>query len=294
MTTALDSSCIDHSRANRILQTRAVENESKVVGENDDETITFYQSLGQDLLDADAKGLIELEASVVRPQIENMRLLGRGDKPAVTRQIGAILRVLLNGAELRGGSKDIAIISLYRPGDKGGPHLAGRAIDIGRFAGKRLNSAFPDEAAEGVTACYRDLAQNAKSLGFKFALGLPRNLRTDNPGIEAELKGNGWEARAAIYSAALGQGKRINFFNQSSEETQKIYDAIRVAYKFTDVFFSHNNVPGKSPTGLVKSDIEAFVRTAVRDEWLQILNSGGKGLSYLFPDAADHLHIQLV
>ena len=279
----------------RILQTTAVKNAQTIVGLQDETTIAFYQQLGKDLLSAADSGLIWLEPTVVREQVCDISFISYGSVPAIGLELAKILRTLLAAARARGGSKDFGIVSLYRPGDgTKSPHLAGRAVDLVSYAGKRLNSAFPDEAAEGATSVYRDLAAAPQEMKVTYAFGLPRNLRTDNDGIDAELTGHGWQIRSAIFATALGLNKQLTIVNQSSTATLKIYDAIRANYKFTDVFFDHGSPPGKSPTGSVKSDISGFVRKSLQTDWRDILTSGGNGLRYLFPDATDHLHIQTV
>jgi hypothetical protein len=106
----------------------------------------------------------------------------KGEPISPTPQLLSTIKTLTDAVRTRkttGSSPaktDFAIISLLRPWNNDtSPHKQGRAFDISIYAGKHIDMFHPEEALDGIVQLVNDLPPG------KYSLGLPRQPRRDIP-----------------------------------------------------------------------------------------------------------------
>jgi RHS repeat-associated protein len=263
----------------------------------------FIQGVASRLLQARDSGLVALGGDKINPkshQVENgviakhltdLVAANNKEEPPKVMDIKAamILNQMLDKAEERRKSAsvtgvDFSIISLNRPTDAAGsPHYDGSAIDISRYAGKRIDFEHGDEAVDGVGQFYKDMQE----LDIRMSFGLPRNPKTDPKGMLME------------YFDAKRPDKRKYY------ETTGVHDEkgrisemrpskLKPEFLREDFFFDRGADINNSPTNQVKSDIALFKSNVAKERFEKLYNEDRNGvLRYLFPDGWDHLHVQV-
>lgn len=246
----------------------------------------FYRELrrrpGRAVLSAMEEG--RLTAGEHAWQIRQIAATGavRAGGQTIVPSIGLLrlLESLAAGASppARGRPPNFAIVSLVRPSS--GPHgtpigeqvQVGRAVDIVRYAGKRIDIAFPTEAAEAIAAVIRNMAAGC------YVLGLPRPPRTDPEGGSIDL-----QRHPRLYSASTVAPSRPRLSPLGERVIRE------------NPFLPAENI-GNCPTGTIEGDLarlapdgRAALEPAIRDAREQ----RGVQIRCLFPDAPDHLHIQV-
>lgn len=208
-------------------------------------------------------GMVRAQGQTVVPSVRLLQLLG-GLAAQSAPQTGK-------------RAPDFGIISLIRPGQ--GPHGAaqaggvqvGRAVDIGRYAGKIIDIAFPSDAAEGVAAVIRAMTPGC------YVLGLPRPPRTDPDGGFEDAK-----KHQRFYAASVPQGQapRLSPLGQAAVDNNPFLSAVNI---------------GNCPTGTIDGDLKQLAPKgkAVLEPAVREAQARGVTIKCLFPDGPDHLHIQV-
>jgi RHS repeat-associated protein len=195
---------------------------------------------------------------------------------------------------------DFSIISLSRPKDpQGSPHREGHALDIGRYAGKDLNIAHPDDAPKAVEQFYADMLgvelpkeggpptriEGEDPVQANFAMGLMRQPRVSGAGAFQDAQ----RLRGSYTYEGVDTTDPATFDVPSPAVIQpKLKDD---AYH-PSAFFPTSYEPDKSPTGYAKSDVN-LLRTPSRGVMTDLVSKDTqKILHYLFPDGFNHFHIQ--
>lgn len=215
-------------------------------------------------------------------------------------ELARVFDKMLTAAEQRRAKDpsgpDFSIMSLVRP-DKG--HSADKgagSVDIGTYAHQKLDFTHPDQALKGVAQFYRDIAgqgQGGSKVDTHVAFGIPRNPRMDPAGARAEYLDTGHPEKQRYYDL-----KHIPEGQVLSEKPYTILAGqpeLKSEYLFPDTFFHREAAISVSPGhGVLAGDIAAL-REPARTEFTKIAgDAGGSVLRYMFPDALDHLHVQVV
>ena len=175
------------------------------------------------------------------------------------------------------GDPDFEVASIAR--ETAGPHgtptaggfQVGRAVDITRFAGQRLDISFPTEAVAGLAAAMRALPPGC------YIFGLPRPPREDPVGGLEDLN-----TYPKYYRGSPMPGTKPPLSKAG-------IDAIRDNPLLPAVNLR------RCPTGNLDGDL-AQLRPGGQTELTAAAHEArgrGANILCLFPDGADHLHIQV-
>lgn len=178
---------------------------------------------------------------------------------------------------------DFSIISLARPADKEtSPHKYGSAIDIGRYAGKLIDFQHGNDAVEGVAQFYEDVL----GLEVGMAFGLPRNPKTDPAGAAAEYFDPRHPEKKKYYD--------LPGVTDEKNKMSRMQPVLKPEYVKDDFFFDRSAAINHSPTGEVVGDIKTLQSEIARKRLLDLQSKDQQNiLKFLFPDAWDHLHVQV-
>ncbi|MBD2768080.1 D-alanyl-D-alanine carboxypeptidase family protein [Hymenobacter sp. BT664] len=187
----------------------------------------------------------------------------------------ALLQALLRGTPppAAGTRAPFGLMSLVRP--RASYHTRGQAVDISRFAGHDIRMTNPARALQAVLAIIDLLPAGC------YALGLPRPVRADADGARRDHARYGY----------------LNLYQPGNPPTLRPeYENLPAANVFLpvnsqadiDVSPSHGNI-ARDLDFIVDATAQSLLRTAVANA-----RQRGARIKYLFPDALDHLHIQVV
>jgi len=214
-------------------------------------------------------------------QLENRGyLIGRGGEHiAVNPQLSSVVLALASNATSEHGRPSFEIMSLIRPQDRSpdSPHRQGIGIDIGRYGGHNIDIRNPS-AVQGITDVIISLPPG------NYGLGLPRLPRTEPAGGNQDR-----ERHPEFYQAQGG-------FNQTVIQPALTPRAETLSQASS--FVVPQSV-GRSPT---RRGVEADIRVLISNQTQQnnLINAinqartRGVNIRAVFPDATDHLHIQLI
>jgi hypothetical protein len=233
------------------------------------------QEAAAELLAAIDEGRMSTSARELR-MLEQLRdtgtaARGRGDpQVSLSPELIALLHALQEGAAApaAGGRAEFSLLSLVR---REGRHGRGEAVDIDRYGGHPIHIRNRAETIDGVIAAIDALPAGC------YALGLPRAPRTDPVG------------------AATDAGRYPYIYEGTPPQVRAGYTAVAASPPFlpavAEADISH------SPTGSTRGDLahvaDAAVRTRLRAA-IDAAQTRGAQIRYLFPDAMDHLHVQVM
>jgi hypothetical protein len=210
----------------------------------------------------------------VRNQLEQIAETGyityKDRKINIAIELLLTLQSLIKGVnEAKQGTLQLGIISLIRP-HSSGLHSQGRAVDIDKYQGKRLNAGWPNEAFEGTIALIDNLPK-----GY-FVLGLPRVPRADSHDFF----------------------KYPYFFEASSHNIPIFKRPYRKSLHEFGLpnYFLNRNLPSKhSPgRGNIMKDIEYFENQHAKNMLLTAIKKAKTketNILYIFPDEPNHVHL---
>jgi hypothetical protein len=195
----------------------------------------------------------------------------RGDpQVALSPALIALLHALQEGtpAPAEGGRAGFSLLSLVR---RAGRHGQGQAVDIDRYGGHDIHIRNRASTIDGVIAAVGALPAGC------YALGLPRTPRTDPAG-------------------AVTDADRYPYIYEGTPPRVRAgYAAVAASPPFLPAV-AEGDI-GHSPTGATRGDLariaDAAVRTRLRAA-IEAAEARGAQFRYLFPDAMDHLHIQVM
>lgn len=244
---------------------------------------TTTMSMATQLRQAAREHRVGFSAAQHMGQLEDRGyLIGRaGEHISVNPNLSSVVLELASHATSARGRPSFEIMSLIRPQDRNpnSPHRQGVGLDIGRYGGHDIDIHSPRAAMEGIIAVIGDLPRG------NYGLGLLRLPRTDPAG--------GNEDRAKHPEFYQRQGG----FNQTVPRPA-LTPAAQILSQASP-FVVPRSV-GRSPTG---KGVEADVRAMISDptEQNNLINAitqarerHGVNIRAVFPDATDHLHIQLM
>jgi hypothetical protein len=163
---------------------------------------------------------------------------------------------------------DFAIATpILRPSSPKSLHAKGRAVDVTRYAGQRIDVKQPDEVLEGVAAIIRDLPP-----GF-YALGLPR-----------EPEARDFERHPEFFKRPPGHTPSEP---EPSDLGEKVQGRNRLQFK--------SGVKANTPPGATIDDDIAALRSEETRKLMKALIDAAKKrgviIVHLFPDDTDHVHL---
>jgi len=212
-----------------------------------------------------------------RSQIEQIARTGmvtnrQGQSVIPSPELVATLRTLLAGtpASSRREAPQFAILSLVRFG--GGRHAQGRAVDINRYAGHEINVRNLGEALQGILSVIANLPQGC------FNLGLPRAPHVDPIGAESDSRTyHGLNLYLPVCPARL----RPQFADLPSRH----------------IFFAAGSAVDHPPSRTIEGDLAHIVNAVARAQLRAAIAEArlrGTFILSMFPDALDHLQIQMM
>jgi hypothetical protein len=233
------------------------------------------QDIGAELLGAIEEGRMATSDRELR-MLRQLRdtgtaARGRGDpRVALSPELIALLHALQEQtpAPAEGGRAGFSMLSLVR-GE--GRHGRGEAVDIDRYGGHSIHIRNRAETIEGVIAAVEALPAGC------YALGLPRTPRTDTVGAATDARRYPY-----IYE---GTPPRVRAGYAAVAANPPFLPAVAEA----DI--------GSSPTHGLRGDLNQVADAAVRARLraaIEAAQARGAQFRYLFPDAMDHLHIQVM
>jgi hypothetical protein len=193
-----------------------------------------------------------------------------GPQVALSPALIALLHALQEEtpAPAEGGRAGLSLLSLVR-GE--GRHGRGEAVDINRFGGHDIHIRNRASTIEGVIAAVGALPAGC------YALGLPRTPRTDPVG------------------AATDAGRYRHIYEGDPPRVRAGFAAVAANPPFLPAVAEAQI--GSSPGGGTRRDLNHITDATVRTRLTAAIDAArarGAQIQSLFPDAMDHLHIQVM
>jgi len=236
--------------------------------------------LATELLQAREQGRLALSGSV-RSQLELLAHTGHirhdeaPDAVVPSATLLALLQALLGltPQPAPGQPAPFALLSLVRPHSSF--HMRGQAVDISRFAGYDILMTNPSQALQAVLAVIEALPRGC------YALGLPRPVRADADGARRDHT----------------RYHYLNLYEPGNPPTLRPqYQHLLEENVFLPVH-SQADIDRSPSRGSITGDLDCIVDPAAQAQLRAAIANArqhGARIKYLFPDALDHLHVQVV
>lgn len=248
--------------------------------------LTESKKIGLRLIERYRKGKLRLVNDARdKAQIKQIAyrgyITGKGGKPVFLSL--ALLRTLDHLSLYASPQKPMALLSLYRPPTalrSRSAHGRGAAVDLWAYGGYTINSRDPKECTDGVLAVIKALPPMRQ-----YRLGLPRPPNTDPQGLRPPPR----------------RPKTWPFFPAPLPRIITLFGSIRVVMPRRDAkghllldrrrgYLQPEIIRWQNERGAPLSEVgSARVRRALQDAQRR-----GAAIHALFPDAADHLHLDVL